>query len=251
MEGTMANIYTEAKGPKGIKIGESLMAAAAAGYTRGLAVTYGADAYHCALALAIAAAGVIGLLEEDVIAAPATGSPGEPSSVIEFGQAVAAIGANVALGQPLTTNAAGQLVPAGPGQPIVAVALEPQTYVAPGSYPCVFVVAILGLTMGGSPVTYEAASGAIPVQSGSIALNGAGALAMTLALPTAAQDGTTIFIAAATAHAHTVTTPANGIDGALHIATFAAKGDNVELRAINGTWNVVGAPGGPTPVVLS
>ena len=246
----MANIFTEAKGPKGFKIGESLMAALATGYTRGLAVTYGSDAYHCLL-VAAAATAAIGLLEEDVIAAPATGLPGQPSSVIEFGQAVAAIGATVAVNQPLTTNALGQLVPAGPGQPIVAIALEPQVYVAPGSFACVFVIAILGLTMPGSPVTYEIASGAIPVQSGTIALNGAGALAMTLALPTAAQDGTTIFIAASTAHAHTVTTPANGIDGALHIATFAAKGDNVELRAVNGTWQLVGAPGGPTPVVLS
>jgi hypothetical protein len=247
----MANIYTEAKGPKGVKIGESLMAAAASGYTRGLAVTYGADAYHCALALAAAAVGVIGLLEEDVIAAPATGAPGQPSSVIEFGQAVAAIGANVAVGQALTTNAAGQLVPAEPGQPIVAYALEPQIYVSPGSYACVFVVAILGLVVPqGEAVNYIAAAGAIPLVSATYVINGAAALAMTLASPTLAQDGTRIVLVAGTSFAHTVTAAANAIQGNKHIITYAAAYDICILEAVNTKWSVQFI-GGPTPAALS
>jgi len=57
---------------------------------------------------------------------------------------VARVGATVTSLQLLTTNAAGQLVPAQPGQPVVAVALEPQTYVSPGSFANVFVLGLFG-----------------------------------------------------------------------------------------------------------
>lgn len=243
----MANIYVEAKGPKGVQAKESLLPAAVSGYQRGLAVTYGSDQYHAAL-IAVAAAVAVGILEEDAI------NVNNPCSVIELGQAVAQIGANVTALQPLTTNATGQLVPAQPGQPVVAIALEPQNYVAPGSFANVFVLGLFGFTQTagntGDQVTYLTASGAIPVVSGTYALDGAAAIAMTLAQPTAAQDGTTLFITAATAHAHTVTTAANGINGAKHVVTYAAVGDGIVLKAVNGVWNEVSITG-PTPAALT
>jgi hypothetical protein len=233
----MANIYTESKGPKGVHAKESLLPGAVVGYSRGLAVTYGTDAYHCSL-VSQAAAPAIGLLEEDAV------DIGQPSAVIEFGQAVAQIGANVLALQPLTTNAVAQLVPAQPGQPVVAYALEPQQYVAPGSFATVFVVGLLGVALPGDEVTHYLAAGAIPVAQGAAGIGGGVALAMTLALPTVAQDGTQIFITAESAEAHTITTPANGINGAKHIVTFASRGDGVVLEAVGGVWNVRSLIGG-------
>jgi hypothetical protein len=237
----MANIYVEAKGPKGVQLKESLLPAAVAGYTRGLAVAYGADAYHCTLATALAQA-CVGILEEDAI------NVSNPCSVIEFGNAVAQIGANVAKQQLLTVNAAGQLIPAALGQAVIAVALEDQNYVAPGSYATVLVLGLFGFTYPGSsntgfPVTHVAAAGAVPVVAGTYGLGSAGALAMTLATPTNAQDGTTLYIVAETAHAHTVKTANNIINGADNTVTFAAVGDGVQLEAVGGKWMVVALSG--------
>lgn len=67
---------------------------------------------------------------------------------------------------------------------------------------------------------------------------------MTLALPTEAQDGTKIFITAESSEAHTVTTAANGINGAKHVVTFATRGDGVVLEAMGGVWNVRSLVGG-------
>jgi hypothetical protein len=233
----MSNIYVEAKGPKGVQAKESLLPTATSGYERGMAVTYGTDAYHATL-IAAAASASIGLLEEDAV------STKNPVPVIEFGQAVGQIGASVTALQPLTTSAAGLLVPAQPGQPVTAIALEPQTYVSPGSFACVFVVALLGLTMSGSGVTHATVAGAIPVATGSTGIGSGGALAMTLATPTNAQDGTVIEVFAETAHAHTVTTAANKINGNKLTVTFANVGDSVSLEASGGIWiarNVQGA----------
>jgi hypothetical protein len=192
------------------------------------------------------AASAVGILEEDAI------NVNNPCRVIEFGECVAQIGASVTALQLLTTNASGQLVPAQPGQPVIAVALEPQTYVSPGSFATVFVLGMVGmaLTLEGDPVTYYAAAGAIPAASGTAAINGAGALAMTLVQPTAAQDGTKLTLTASTAHAHTVTTAANGINSAKHVITFAAVGDTVVLEAVNLLW-VTASISGPTPAILS
>lgn len=132
----MSNIYVEGKGPQGPQIKESLVPTAVSGYERGLAVVYGADELH--VALAGAAAGALGILEEDAE------SLINPVAVIEHGQAVAQIGANVARGQQLATNAAGQLVPAVSTNPVVAIALEDQTYAAPGSLALVFVPGFMG-----------------------------------------------------------------------------------------------------------
>lgn len=243
----MANIYVESKGPKGTQLKESLQLSAVPvpAVSRGLAVAFSTDQFHVA-AVAAAGASAIGILEEDaiVIVEGGVSTVGEPSSVIELGQAVAQIGANIAVNQPLATDVNGRLVPAKPGQPVVAVALEPQVYVAPASFACVLVIASLGIVMPGSDTTYYAAAGAILVAQGTAVIDGAAALAMTLAQPTAAEDGLEIFITAETTYAHTITTAANGINGAKHTVTFAAQGDGVVLQAVNGVWNVRGLVGG-------
>lgn len=95
-------------------------------------------------------------------------------------------------------------------------------------------------------ITHAIASGAIAISSGLVGLGSSGALAMTLATPTAGgpgvgQDGTRIFIVAETAHAHTVTTAANKIKNTAasgDTLTFAAQGDSVELEACAGLWYV-------------
>ena len=229
----MTNISTETKGPQGVQAYESLLPAAVSGYKRGLAVTYGTDSFHAAL-IAAAAVSIVGLIEEDAISTKA------PVRVITFGQTVAQVSAAAFnAGTLLTVNATGQLVAAQAGQPVCAVALEPNAGVA-GSYVTVFVLGLFGFTMPGDPVSYPTAAGAIPITPGeyTVAIDGAAALAMTLAQPTGAQDGTRIFVTAATAHAHTVTTGANGINGNKHVVTFAAVGDSVELEAVNLLWVV-------------
>ena len=249
----MSNIYVEAKGPKGIQLKESLqLSAVPASPSRGLAVTYGSDTFHATVVAAAAAAGVIGILEEDAVAVVRGGvnTVGEPNTVIEFGQAVAQIGASVTALQPLTTNANGLLVPANPGQPVVAYALEAQTYVSPGSFACVLVVASLGITLPGSPVTYITAAGAIPVVTGTYVIDGAAALAMTLATPTAAQDGTVLVLVAGTSHAHTVTTASDVIEGTKDTITYAAAYDICVLEAVNLKY-ALRYIGGPTPASLS
>lgn len=238
----MSNIYVEGKGPIGPQVKESLaFAAAPAVPSRGLAVTYGSDEYHAAVA-SVAGQACIGLIEEDVVS-------GVPASIIEFGQAIAQIGASISKQQALAVNAAGQLVPATAGQTVVAIALEDQDYVAPGSFASVLVLGPAGPVFVGAQTFYYAAAGAVAPVSGTHVIDGAAALAMTLVAPP--NDGIDLFIVAETAHAHTVTTPANGIYGSKHVVTYAAEGDNVHLRSAAGAWMVVGAPGGPTPAALS
>jgi hypothetical protein len=111
----MSNINVETKYPKGPQVKESLTPAAVP-LARGLAVTYGADQFHCAVA-ATAGEAIIGINEEDAVA-------GLPVAIIQQGQCVAQIGATVAAGQKLAVNAAGQLVPAVTGNVIVATALS-------------------------------------------------------------------------------------------------------------------------------
>lgn len=238
----MSNIYTEGKGPKGPQVKESLaFAATPAVPSRGLAVAYGADAFHAAVA-SVAGQACVGLIEEDVIA-------GLPAAIVEFGQGVAQIGANVIAGQALAANATGQLIPAVAGQAVVAIALESQQYVAPGSFACVFVLGPTAPVYGGSQTFYYAAAGAIAPVSGTHVINGAAALAMTLVAPP--NDGIDLFIVAETAHAHTVTTPANGIEGLKHVLTYAAEGDGAHLCSAFGVWVRKGALSGPTPTALT
>ena len=66
----------------------------------------------------------------------------------------------------------------------------------------------------------------------------ASAGAYTLAAPTAGtDDGKTVKIVDKTGHAHTVTTPTNGINGNHKIATSAGGvGDDITFTAYQGTW---------------
>jgi hypothetical protein len=90
----------------------------------------------------------------------------------------------------------------------------------------------------GSGTEIDSASGAIGIIRGTEFITKAGVAAMTLALPIAGtNDGVSLSIVSTTANAHTVTTPATGLNGALHIATFAANiGSALELVAYNGSW---------------
>ncbi|QNI34528.1 hypothetical protein H7849_11895 [Alloacidobacterium dinghuense] len=126
----MTNINVELKGPKGPQIKESLLPTALP-TARGLAVTYGSDAYHCAIA-GVAGEAISGIVEEDAVSLLL------PVAVVQHGQTVAQIGAAVTAGQLLATNATGQLIPAVSTNTIVARALESGTNA--GDFICVLVV---------------------------------------------------------------------------------------------------------------
>ena len=86
------------------------------------------------------------------------------------------------------------------------------------------------------------AAGAIAL-GGKVALKAGSGAAMTLALPAAGaqnaggQDGMTMKFVSLDAEAYTITTPADGINGADDTATFGgAIGDAMELMAWGGTW---------------
>jgi hypothetical protein len=94
------------------------------------------------------------------------------------------------------------------------------------------------------PVLLDA-SGAIPLIGGDFVITKAGVAAMTLAAPSAAQNGLTLTVTSNTANAHTIT--ATGllndgvIGGAKTTATFAAfAGASITLRAYEGKWMVLG-----------
>ena len=98
--------------------------------------------------------------------------------------------------------------------------------------------------------TLYAASGAIAIGDGVHAITKTSAAAMTLAPPTAADEGTRMIITARTAFAHTVTIT-EGLGGkgaAFDVMTFAAVGDTIELLADNLHWVPTSAPYG---VVIS
>ena len=96
-----------------------------------------------------------------------------------------------------------------------------------------------------SGVEVEAASGAIGITQGIAIITKPGAAAaMTLAVPTpglpanGGNDGQTLSVLSTTAFPHTITTPANGINGAKRTLTFTNVSDFAELKAYNGTWYV-------------
>ncbi|HEY0701267.1 MAG TPA: hypothetical protein VGD60_00725 [Candidatus Acidoferrales bacterium] len=89
-------------------------------------------------------------------------------------------------------------------------------------------------------------AGVIGITSGLVEITDSGAALLTLAAPVAGapsaggNDGQRLTIIATTAHAHTVTTPASGVQpSSHHIITFAAAYDVVELEACNGAWVVL------------
>lgn len=92
-------------------------------------------------------------------------------------------------------------------------------------------------------VEHDTAAGAIAIKEGTVILDAALALAMTLVAPTAGapsaggDDGKELTIICKQAQANTVTTPANGINGNKHVITFSAAVANcVTLVAYNGVW---------------
>lgn len=87
---------------------------------------------------------------------------------------------------------------------------------------------------------------AIVIPQGHVIITTASADALTLPLPIAGaasaggMDGCSLNIISMTAYAHTITTSANGFNGATHIATASAAALNkIKLVAYNGTWEVV------------
>lgn len=84
----------------------------------------------------------------------------------------------------------------------------------------------------------ESADGAIGFKRGVATITKVTAAAMTLALPTAgADDGKELIIIDGSGASHTVTTPANGINGNHHILTFDGTiGAVCLLVAYNGAW---------------
>jgi hypothetical protein len=99
-------------------------------------------------------------------------------------------------------------------------------------------------------VAVYTASGAIGVKEGLAVLNGAAALAMTLVAPTVGlpsaggDDGKELTIMDIAGKDNTVTTPADGLNGVHHIATWGgAAGDFQTLVAYNGSWYTAAAAG--------
>lgn len=90
--------------------------------------------------------------------------------------------------------------------------------------------------------TDYSASGALTISDGLHKLTKAGVGVMTLANPTAAQEGTTMVIASTTANAHTVTLTGGfaGAGSGVDVATFGgAIGDNMQIIAVNLLWHVL------------
>lgn len=98
---------------------------------------------------------------------------------------------------------------------------------------------------GGDTASLYAANGAIPVADGTHAITKTSAAAMTLAAPSAGDDGLRMTVVSRTAFAHTLTI-AGGLGGrgaAVDVATFANIGDSISLLADNGAWVCVGLYG--------
>lgn len=97
--------------------------------------------------------------------------------------------------------------------------------------------------LNGGPLQVASVVGAnvLVPNAGTVLITAAGVAACTLALPVVGtDDGKVLMIVSTTANAHTVTTPALGLNKALHIATFAATiGAYMILLAYQGTWYVL------------
>lgn len=98
---------------------------------------------------------------------------------------------------------------------------------------------------------FTGASGAVAIKNSTVLLaNAAAPSAVTLGIPTTAQNGTTITFIAQTAQAHTVTCATIGFnagDAGKDVATFtAAIGNNFTVIAYGGEWYQSGALTGVT-----
>jgi hypothetical protein len=88
-------------------------------------------------------------------------------------------------------------------------------------------------------IVLYSSSTAIVEKNAHVYLGSGGALAMTLAQPTAgSDDGKILKIQASTTHAHTVTCTSGLNGGADSVLTFAAAGQLATLHAYNGYWYV-------------
>lgn len=128
---------------------------------------------------------------------------------------------------------------AATGALLVGVALEAATA-------DLDIIEVLRLTSGsaGSGVTAYAVSGALAVSQHTAMITKAGVAAMTLAAPTAAQEGMTLVVVSQTAYAHTITATGlidDGVTGGSKTtATFAAfAGAAITLMASNLKWAVI------------
>lgn len=105
--------------------------------------------------------------------------------------------------------------------------------------------AVTALTMTGkNVVTTISGDGAITIAEGIVKLTKGSAAAITLAAPTAAQEGTTIRVISNSAFAHVITATGlldDGVTGgSKNTATFGAfAGASIELVAINLKWSVL------------
>lgn len=93
----------------------------------------------------------------------------------------------------------------------------------------------------GVPPTYTT-SVAITIQPGVQFIGSGGALAMTLAAPTTAQNGMIMILLASTAQTHTITNTAGfgGGTTARDVGTFGgAINDGLTIVAVNGVWWVI------------
>lgn len=92
-------------------------------------------------------------------------------------------------------------------------------------------------------VVVASADGALTIENSTVVVTKAGVCAMTLAAPSAAQNGTRIEIVSATANAHTVTVATagfNDLGAAGDVATFGgAKGDGLTVVAYAGDWYIL------------
>ena len=92
------------------------------------------------------------------------------------------------------------------------------------------------------PVTVYTADGAITISAGVHVISKTSAAAMTLAAPTAAQNGMTLVITNGTDFAHVITATGlleDGTEGAHNIATHGAFiGASTTLVAYNLLWHV-------------
>ena len=89
----------------------------------------------------------------------------------------------------------------------------------------------------------NSATAVINIITGTVLVTYAGVAAMTLGLPVSGaasaggQDGAELLFISTTTNQHTVTTPANGINGSKHILTFAATANSqLSLEAHGGIW---------------
>lgn len=197
-----------------------------AGLTKGYGVIQGSNVGGCKAPTA-ANQKPVGLLVESTV------NVGDAAAVIEVGEGIAIAGAAIGGGQFVKLGSDGRWNPiTAPNDAISGYALSPAAQAGDE-----FVMVVL--PQHPAPMTeVDNADGAIALTGGTVVITKGSACALTLAAPVAgADDGKTLVVVSTTGFAHTVTTPANKINGTLHIATFnTTVGTTLSLRAYGGVW---------------